>query len=96
MIVKIESSPRPTKKYRVILSDGKHYDFGLRGSSTYLDHKDVAKREAYRKRHLGNPREKQLIYGLKPSPATFSYYLLWGDSTNLQQNILQLNRLMKQ
>jgi hypothetical protein len=95
MIVKIESSPRPTKKYRVILSDGKHYDFGLRGSSTYLDNKDVSKREAYRKRHLGNPLEKELIQGYKPSPATFSYYLLWGDSTDIKVNIRQLNRLMK-
>lgn len=95
MIVKIESSPRPTKKYRVILSNGKHYDFGLRGSSTYLDHKDVAKREAYRKRHLGNAREKQLIESATPSPATFSYYLLWGDSTDINTNIRKLNSLMK-
>ena len=95
MIEHITQSPIKTKRYRVFLSDGSHYDFGLRGGSTYLDHKDKQLRDAYWKRHYANPTEKKLIDNFTPSPALFSAYLLWGDSTNLSTNIRDLNMLMK-
>ena len=44
MIIKVVISPLKTKKYRAIMSDGSKIDFGLKGSSTYLDHKDKTKR----------------------------------------------------
>ena len=75
--------------------NGKKYNFGLKGGSTYLDHKDKIKRDNYRRHHLGNPKEKQLIEGLTPSPALFSYYILWGDSTDININIRKLNKLIK-
>lgn len=40
MIIKIEKSPRKHKRFRVFMSTGKHYDFGLDTGSTYIDHKD--------------------------------------------------------
>ena len=93
-IVSIEDSRRKTKRYRVYLEDGSHYDFGLKGGNTYIDHKNKQKRENYRKRHLGNDTEKYLIQHLIPSPSLFSYYLLWGDSADLMTNINILNSLM--
>ena len=40
MIKDIINSPVKTKKYRAIMSDNRKIDFGLKDSSTYLDHKD--------------------------------------------------------
>ena len=95
MITKIINSPVKMKRYRVYMDNGKHYDFGLKGGETYLDHKDLTKRENYRKRHLGNSVEKVLITKLVPSPSLFAYYLLWGKYTDLQKNIDYLNSLWK-
>lgn len=91
MIVKIDESPLKNKRYRVTLDNGKTYDFGLKGGQTYIDHNNKDKRENYRKRHLGNQTERNLIENLVPSPALFSYALLWGQYTSLQENIAHLN-----
>lgn len=95
MITEIQRSPLQFKRFRVFLDDGRHYDFGLKGGSTYLEHRDKLKRMAYWKRHYGNPVEKDLIDNLVPSPALFSAYLLWGSHTDLGKNILELNSLWK-
>ena len=95
MITKISSSPLANKRYRVFMDDGKHYDFGLKNGSNYLDHKNLVKRENYRKRHLGNATEKRLIENLVPSPSTLSFFLLWGKYTDLDKNISYLNNLWK-
>ena len=92
-IVGIKPSPLETKRYRVTMDDGKQYDFGLRTGSTYLDHHDKNKRDAYMKRHLGNATEKHRIHNLIPSAALFSAYLLWGRYTSLQKNVHHLNGL---
>ena len=55
---------------------------------------DKVKRENYLKRHLANKIENKLINDLIPSPALFSAFLLWGPSTNLEENIKQKNILM--
>ena len=94
MIIKVIDSPLKSKRFRAIMDNGKHFDFGLKNGSTYLDHKDTKKRENYRKRHLANKIENKLITNYIPSPATFSYYLLWGSYTDLQKNIHYLNNLL--
>ena len=93
IIVEIEKSKRKHKRFRVILNDGKAYDFGLDNGNTYIDHKDKTKRLNYRKRHLGNEKEKMLISNLTPSPSLFSYYLLWGEYNDIMKNITHLNYL---
>ena len=93
-IVSIEDSKRKTKRYRVYLDDGSYYDFGLKGGNTYIDHHDKKKRDAYRKRHLGNETEKHLIESVTPSPSLFAFWLLWGDSINIMKNIDELNKLL--
>ncbi len=94
MIQEVIISPLKTKKYRAIMSDGSKIDFGLKGSSTFLDHHDKTKRHNYRVRHLANDREKYLIQNVIPSPALLSFYLLW-NTENLEHNILYLNQLLK-
>lgn len=98
-IVKHLKSPLKTKRYRVYLDDGKHYDFGYKNpttgkyGSTYLDHKDKKRKDNYWARHIANSNERYKIKQLIPSPALFSAILLWGPSTNLERNITYLNRL---
>jgi hypothetical protein len=93
MIVDIKASPLKTKRYRVVMNNGKAYDFGLKGGQTYIDHKDKVKRLNYWKRHYGNHTEKQLIDNLVPSASLFAALLLWGPTTGLRENIEYLNRL---
>lgn len=94
MIKEVINSPLKNKKYRAIMSNGSKFDFGLKGSSTYLDHKDKTKRNNYRARHLVNDREYYLIKNNIISPALLSYYLLWGPYDTLNNNIKYLNKLL--
>jgi len=94
-IIKLIKSPRKNKRFRVYLDNKEYYDFGLDTGSTYIDHHNKNIREAYRARHLGNDIEKHLIENLIPSPSLFSYWLLWGDSVLLEQNLKNLNKMFK-
>lgn len=102
MIVKFGKSPLPTKRFRVVMDDGKHIDFGFRNpltgelGSTYIDHKNKTLRENYRKRHLANDTEKKLNDNLVPSASLMSMALLWGRYDNVRDNIDYLNNLWKQ
>ena len=94
MIQEVISSPLKTKKYRAIMSNGSKIDFGLKGSSTYLDHHDDKKRHNYRLRHLANDKEHYLIKNVIPSPSLLSFYLL-RNTGNSEHNIKYLNELLK-
>ena len=90
-IIKLVKSPRKNKRFRVYLENDEYFDFGLDTGNTYIDHGNKKKRDNYRKRHY--TQEKNLINSLTPSPALYSYYLLWGDSTDINKNIEKLNRM---
>ena len=96
MIINIEPSRRKNKRYKITMDNDKTYDFGYDGASTYIDHHDKLKRENYFKRHYANKTEKYLIDNLIPSPALFSYYILWGPHTDINKNIKYLNDLWKE
>lgn len=49
----LQSSPKADKRYMVVINN-RTYHFGQKGGSTYIDHKDDAKRDAYIKRHRVN------------------------------------------
>ena len=93
MIVKVLKSPRKMKRFRVLMDNGKTFDFGLEGGQTYIDHGDKKLRENYIKRHLANATEARLIENLVPSPALFSRILLWGPYQTLDENVNYLNQL---
>ena len=90
-IIKLVKSPRKNKRFRVYLENNENFDFGLDGGNTYIDHGNKKKRDNYRKRHYA--QERKLIDSFTPSPALYSYYLLWGDSTDINKNIEKLNRM---
>ena len=63
-------------------TERKKVHFGSRGSSTYLDNKDEAKRKAYIARH--QVRED---FNNPLTAAALSVHLLWGKTTSLKENI---------
>ena len=86
MIKEVKSSPRKDKRYLAIFTNGQKTHFGQEGSKTYLDQKDKAKRGAYRKRHA-----KDLNTNNPYRAGYLSYYLLWGEETNLKDAITAYN-----
>ena len=103
MILSITPSKLKTKRLtaQVRYSDGKErtihfgYKSGGKTGYTWIDGASEAVRAAYWARHLGNPVEKRLIENLVISPATLAAYILWGKYRNIQSNMEELNRIMK-
>ena len=46
-IIDIDMSMRKDKRFKLTMNNGDVYHFGLDSGSTYLDHKDKKKRDAY-------------------------------------------------
>jgi hypothetical protein len=95
MIDTISESPKPNKRYRVVMHNGKHYDFGLANGKTYIDEHNEEKKANYWKRHTANKRENELISNLIWSPSLLSAYLLWGPYETIQRNAEYLNVIVK-
>ena len=68
-----------------ILSDGKNYHFGQKGSQTYAEGASNEKRLNYIKRH------KVLEDFTKVGPASLSRYVLW-EKPSIKQGIKEFNR----
>ena len=86
-LLSIKPSERATKKYvaTFCLCDGetkccdkerKRVHFGQKGSSTYIDHKDDKKKDAYIARHKVNENFNNPL-----SSGSLSRYILWNRTT---------------
>lgn len=71
-------------------SNHKVTHFGAEGYEDYTIHKDKERRDRYRARH-----EKDLDTKDPTRAGYLSYYLLWGDSTSLQENIKDYKKRFK-
>jgi hypothetical protein len=94
-ILELINSPKPTKRFRITMAIGdkiKHYDFGDPNGHTFIDGADFNTRENYRKRHLANKTERERIANNIPSASLFAYKVLWGDSPDIFQNLINLNK----
>ena len=85
-LVSITKSDRPGKKWKAIFQQDngrtKTTHFGASGMDDYTLTGDKEARDRYRQRHKKDLDTKD------PTRAGFlSYYLLWGESTSLNQNI---------
>ena len=93
-LTSIVASDSKTKKYTAtfMLSSGKEkkVSFGAKGYDDYTIKKDKEQRDRYRKRHA-----KDLKTGDPMRAGYLSYYLLWGDSTSLKQNIKNYKQRFK-
>ena len=83
-LVRIERSNNKNKKYVAIFSIDeklKKVHFGDSRYEDYTIHHDKKRRDNYRARHASGKTAK-------PDTAnSLSYYILWGDSTSLSENI---------
>ena len=77
-------------KWTAIFDDGKRVNFGHADYQDYTQHHDVERRRRYRIRH-----KKDLETGDPRKPGFLSYYLLWGDSSDINRNIAEYKRKFK-
>ena len=80
--MQIRISPRKSKRLMAIFDNGIKTHFGLDGGSTYIDHHDAKKRDAYIARH--RVRED---FEDPESAGALSRWLLWGPYKSLPKNI---------
>ena len=98
MKLDIEPSKAKGKRFVAIFTDefGKttKTNFGLKNQKfgTYIDHGDKKRRKNYIARH--EVREKQFYKNPKRA-STLSRYVLWGDSTNLDEAIQDYKQRFK-
>jgi hypothetical protein len=80
-------SPLRQHKWRANFKDGTHTDFGATGMDDYTIKHDKAQRERYRTRHRKDLDTKD------PKRAGYlSWYLLWGESTSLKENLMHYQK----
>ena len=84
--VVIKKSTTSGKKYTAIFYEKdkkiKTTHFGATGYSDYTLSKDKEQRDRYRNRH-----KKDLRTGDYKRAGFLSYYILWGNSTSIRENI---------
>jgi len=74
-------------KWIAEFKDGTHTKFGAVGMDDYTKTHDTAQRDRYRTRH------KKDLETNDPKRAGFlSYYILWGDSTDIHSNLRAYQR----
>lgn len=88
----VSNSDKKDKRFKAVFtySDGvkggktRTTHFGLKNpkKGTYLDHKDKTIRKNYRARH-----KQDLKTGDYTRAGYLSYYILWGDKTNLKDAV---------
>ena len=88
--VSLKPSSRPNKRYEIIFSEPKKtIHFGAKNGSTYINHKDKIKRYNYLKRHVVNENWSEI------NPGSLSSIILWGNSTNINDNLNEYLRKFK-
>jgi len=90
--MEIKNSTRKQKRFMAVFDNGKKIHFGLKGGSTYIDHKDKTKRKNYRARHDVNEKK---FYDNPYKPATLSRFILWGEQTDLKKAIKDFEKKFK-
>jgi hypothetical protein len=87
-LVDVKKSPNKSKKFRAFFSDGTHTDFGFANAEDYTQHHDKERRKRYIQRHLKDLRTND------PQRAGYlSMFILWGSSTNIEDNIKRYKKI---
>jgi hypothetical protein len=88
-LVMVERADDGKHKWVATFSDGTKTPFGDRRYEDYTQHGDKKRRTAYRSRHKKDLETKD------PRRAGFlSYYILWGESTDLADNVMAYDRMV--
>jgi hypothetical protein len=75
-LLKITTSPVPSKKLRAMFDDGTHTDFGASGYDDFTTHHDLMRKVQYLARHQA--RENWSEY---KSAGALSRWILWNKPT---------------
>lgn len=87
-LVSITPSHRKDKKLVAKFAEPtKTVHFGMKGSTTYIDDKDPARRKAYLDRHRENE-----TWNNPTTPGSLSRHILWGESTSMKKNIADFKK----
>jgi len=90
-LLRVIHAKNPLKKWRAEFSDNKAVEFGQRGAPDYTLSKgtaeDKAMRDRYRSRHRHDLEVDDPV-----TPAYLSWYILWGESTDMGRNIASYKR----
>lgn len=90
-LLSVTPSTKDDKKWKAVFQQDtgrtKTTHFGQAGADDYTVTKDKEQRERYRMRH-----QKDLKTNDPTKAGYLSYWLLWGDSTNLKTNISEYKR----
>jgi len=87
---RLTRSPLVSKKFRVILPDGRKVDFGAKGYSDYTLHKDKARMNRYIIRH--QKRENWTKRGVATA-GFWARWILWSEP-NLRAAIRKTQRVI--
>jgi len=87
-IIKLEKANDGIHKWKAIFKDGKTTKFGASGMGDYTLTGDKEARRLYRIRH-----KKDLDTNNPQRAGYLSYYILWGDSTSITQNMKSFNKM---
>jgi hypothetical protein len=85
--MQVSNSNRKDKRFVATFKDGTRVHFGQAGGSTYIDHGDKAKRDAYLARHGVNEDWTD-----PKKASTLSRYITWGNYTSIDGNIASFKR----
>jgi hypothetical protein len=87
MLVRLEKANDGKYKWIAHFSDGSKTRFGAVGYEDYTQHKDSERRRLYRLRHAKDLKTND------PKRAGFlARFVLWGDSTDINENIRLYNQ----
>ena len=90
----VSKSDKSDKKFKAVFTydDGKTKTthFGAKGMEDYTTHKDKERRGRYRKRH-----KKDLKTNDYTRAGYLSYYILWGEKTNVRDAVKDYKRRFK-
>lgn len=89
-ITKLEKANDGVHKWRAIFNDGKSTKFGADGMNDYTLTGDKEARRLFRIRH-----KKDLDTNDPQRAGYLSYYILWGESTSITQNVKSFNKMFK-
>jgi len=87
--IKLDKSKRKGKRYDAIFNINgkiKKIPFGSDKHENYTIHKDKERRERYRSRHKKDNINNPISAG------ALSWFLLWGESINLNENIKKFKK----
>jgi hypothetical protein len=86
-ISKLEQANDGKHKWIAHFKDGRMTRFGAVGMDDYTITKDEEQRKRYRARH-----KKDLDTNDPYRAGYLSYYILWGDSTSIKENVKEYNK----